>query len=370
MEKVEAIGLRPRVRTGLPATADRTEDVLAEVEQRIGSFFDAALVRAAQHPPRYRELWQELRASAAGGKRLRPRLVVSASLHLGDAPREPVVDLATAVELLHTAFLLHDDIIDGDIRRRGALNPVGAFAAAARKAGLAEPASQRWGQSAAILGGDLLLSAALRLTAGLDLDAARRDRLVELVDESIFHAAAGELADVAYASGLETPTPEDIRSMMIDKTAHYSLELPLRAGAILAGAPDELGDRLDEIGRSLGIVFQMQDDLLGVFGLPAETGKSTLTDLREGKQTMLIAFARGTAEWGAVDEFFGHDALDEPSAQRLRNALEASGARQRFEDEIRRERDRALRLIREADLPFALTNLLKAEAGLAAERRS
>ena len=158
--------------------------------------------------------------------------------------------------------------------------------------------------------------------------------------------------------------------MMVDKTAHYSLELPLRAGAVLAGASEELGDHLGSIGRSLGIVFQMQDDLLGVFGVSAETGKSTSNDLREGKQTMLVAFARGTQAWADVEEFFGHDALDEPSAQRLRDALETSGARQRFEDEIHRERDRALDLIREADLPSALTHLLEVEADLAAERRA
>ncbi len=352
-------------------TASREADAtLVQVERRIDRFFDAALERATRHSPHYRDLWRELRSSAAGGKRLRPRLVVSACLHLGGAPVEPVIDLATAVELLHTALLLHDDVIDGDIERRGTLNVVGAFGAAARRAGLAEPAAHRWGQSAAILAGDLLLTAAVRLAAGVDLDAARRDQLVELVDESIFRAAAGELADVAYAAGLGTPTAEEIRDMMVDKTAHYSLELPLRAGAILAGASDELGDRMGSIGRSLGIVFQMQDDLLGVFGLSAETGKSTLNDLREGKQTMLVAFARGTEAWAEVEEFFGHDGLDEPSAQRLRDALETSGARQRFEDEIRRQRDRALDLIKESGLPAALMNLLEVEAGLAAGRRA
>lgn len=333
-------------------------------------FFDTALERATRHSPHYQDLWRELRSSAAGGKRLRPRLAVSACLHLGGAPIEPVIELATAVELLHTALLLHDDVIDGDIERRGTLNIVGAFRAAAHRAGLTEPAAQRWGQSAAILAGDLLLTAAVRLTAGLDLDAGRRNQLVELIDESIFRAAAGELADVAYAASLGTPTADEIRDMMVDKTAHYSLELPLRAGAILAGASDELGNRLGAIGRSLGMVFQMQDDLLGVFGVSAETGKSTSNDLREGKQTMLVAFARGTQAWAEVEELFGRDTLDEPSAQRLRDALQASGARQRFEDEIRRERDRALALIQDAGLPHALTHLLEVEADLAAKRRA
>ena len=344
--------------------------VLDEVEQRLARFFDTAAERAAKHSPHFRELWSEMRTAATGGKRLRPRLVIMTGLHLGGGSVGPIIELATAVELLHTALLLHDDVIDGDLERRGAPNLVGAFTAAAGHAGLGAPVAARWGQSAAILAGDLLLASAVRLTAGLGIDAQRRDRLVDLVDESIFRAAAGELADVAYASGLGTPSPHEIRAMMADKTAHYSVELPLHAGAILAGAADAVVDQLTSIGRSLGIVFQMRDDLLGVFGEPEVTGKSALNDLREGKQTMLVAFARGTTAWAEAEPWFGLGCVDETSAQRLRDALEASGARARFEDEMREELDGALQQIRTADIPQALADLLVAEAELAAERRA
>lgn len=345
-------------------------EVLAEVELSLDRFFDGALPRAAAHSPHYVELWRELRIAATGGKRLRPRLVVSASLLLGDAPHQSVVQLATAIELLHTALLLHDDVIDGDLERRGTQNLLGSFAADASRRGLDESASRRWGESAAILAGDLLLTAAVRMTATLDLERERRERLVELVDESIFRAAAGELADVAYASGLDVPTEVDIRAMMADKTAHYSLELPLRAAAILAGAPDGVGEQLGAIGRSIGIVFQMRDDLLGVFGTSEQTGKSTSNDLREGKQTMLVALARGSAEWSRSAELFGSPDLDDASAQLLRDALERSGARERFETAIRDERDTVRRLIATAELPRELAETLESEAGLAAERHA
>lgn len=348
-----------------PVEADVALD---QVERRLRAYFDRSTERAARHSPHYRELWRELRGAASGGKRLRPRLVLSSYLHLGGGPLEPAIEMATAIELLHTALLLHDDVIDGDLERRGSPNIVGAFAAATARAGLAEAESRRWGESAAILGGDLLLAAAVRLTAGLDLERDRRGRLMELLDESIFRAAAGELADVAYASGIGTPTAADIRDVMADKTAHYSLELPLRAGAILAGASEDLGEGLGAIGSLLGIVFQMRDDLLGVFGDSAETGKSTSSDLREGKQTMLIAYARGSSTWASTAELFGSPSLAEPEAQRLRRALEGSGARARLETEIRRERDVVVGMIREAGLPAALTELLVWEANDAAER--
>lgn len=341
---------------------------LDQIELRIGAYFDRSSERAAGHSPQYRELWHRLRNATSGGKRLRPRLLLTTYLHLGGCPLEPAVEMATATELLHTALLLHDDVIDGDLKRRGAPNLVGAFAEAAIRTGLPQPTSRRWGESAAILGGDLLLTSVVRLTASLDVAHDRRERLMELLDESIFRAAAGELADVAYASGIGTPTAADIRKMMADKTAHYSLELPLRAGAILASDSRELEERLGAIGSSLGIVFQMRDDLLGVFGDPAATGKSASNDLREGKQTLLISYAQSSSTWANMSDMFGNPSLADAEAQRLREALEKSGARARMEEEIRHERDCAIGLIREAGLPIALTDLLVRQAHDAAER--
>ncbi len=343
---------------------------LAETERRLDAFFAEQVARAGRHAGPYPALWQALQAAAHGGKRLRPRLLLGAFLHLGGTRLEPAIDLAVAVELLHTALLVHDDVIDGDAQRRGAPNVVGTFAAAGAAGGLGPERARRWGEHAALLAGDLMLTSALRIAARLDVDEPRRRRLVDLVDESVFRAAAGELADVAYAAGLATPTPAEIRGTMADKTAHYSLELPLRGAAILAGSPDPVADRLGAIGRSLGTVFQMRDDLLGVFGQAAETGKSASNDLREGKQTLLVAAARGTAPWRAVEHLFGQPDLDDEGADLLRAALEACGARHRAERALHRERDTTLALVDLAGLPTGLSLLLAHEAERAAERRS
>jgi geranylgeranyl diphosphate synthase type II len=343
---------------------------LAETERRLDRFFDEQEARAAGRPGPYTELWRALRTATRGGKRLRPRLLLGAFLHLGGTRLDPAIELAVATELLHTALLVHDDVIDGDVARRGVPNVVGTFAQAGSAGGLGATPARRWGEQAALLAGDLMLTSALRIAARLDVPPARRAELVDLVDESVFRAAAGELADVAYAAGLLVPTPAQIRDVMADKTAHYSLELPLRGAAVLAGAPAVVAARLGAIGRSLGVVFQMRDDLLGVFGRTQETGKSASGDLREGKQTLLVAAARGTAPWRAVEHLFGQPGLDDDGAARLRTALEASGARRRAERELHAERDTALGLIARAGLPPALADLLSLEALRAAERPS
>ncbi len=348
----------------------RAAAALGQVELRIDEFVSAASARAARHSPHYGELWHAVRIAVRGGKRVRPRLLLTSYAQLCGRDDDAAVQLAVAIELLHTALILHDDVIDGDVERRGAPNLAGTFSAAARAAGIGEKQAGRWGDTAGILAGDLLLTGALRLGVLPGLDRARSDRIAQLLDESIFRAAAGELADVAYASRLSTPSVGDIREMMADKTAHYSLELPLRAAAVLGDAPAELEEHLGAIGRSLGILFQMQDDLLGVFGRPAETGKSATGDLREGKQTLLVAFARDTPAWLATADAFGDAHLDEAGADRLRAALEASGARATFEAEIRREHAHALRLVSEAQLPPGLEAALLDTADQVMERRA
>lgn len=348
----------------------RTAAALGDVETRLHDVVTRGSARATRHSPHYAELWQSIRTAVSGGKRVRPRLLLETFTRLTAADDESATQLAVAIELLHTALLVHDDIIDDDLERRGAPNVVGAFRAAGRAAGLTPPQVQRWGETAGILAGDLLLMAALRTGVLADLDRRRAERIAELLDESIFRAAAGELADVAYASGLTTPSVGDIRDMMADKTAHYSLELPLRAAAVLADVGSEIEERLGAIGRSLGILFQMQDDLLGVFGDSDATGKSTSGDLREGKQTLLVAFARDSQVWKSASAGFGDPALDEAGAALLREALESSGARTSFEAEIRRERDHVVQLITTAGLPHELEQVLCRSADLAMERQS
>jgi geranylgeranyl diphosphate synthase type II len=119
------------------------------------------------------------------------------------------------------------------------------------------------------------------------------------------------------------------------KTSAYSFALPLQAGAVLAGADDATVATLGEAGRVAGIAFQLVDDLLGVFGDPARTGKSATSDLRTRKQTPLLTHARSTAEWEQVRAHVGRD-LTADELDEVRRLLTASGSR-RFVEELARE---------------------------------
>ncbi|MEO7006657.1 MAG: polyprenyl synthetase family protein [Terrimesophilobacter sp.] len=304
------------------------------VAHHIADFFDAKESLARRYGRQYARLWAAARRSSEGGKRFRPALVVNTYLALGGTRDEDVILVATAFELLHTAFLLHDDVIDGDTVRRGRPNLVGTFSANASGRGVSAASAATWGQSSAILAGDLLIHAAQAQIARLNTDASTRSTLVDLFEECIFVTAAGELADVAFSTTVELPVLSEVLSMTQWKTAHYSFQAPLRAGAILAGAGEETLAALGEYGRDIGIAFQLRDDILGVFGPEHVTGKSATSDLREGKITPLMCYGSQRDDSGELRQILAHENVTESDAHRIRQILEATGARKFIESLI------------------------------------
>ncbi|NUU08559.1 polyprenyl synthetase family protein [Leifsonia sp. C5G2] len=336
------------------------EQPLAMVESSLETFFADRVARAASHGPSYSRLWECAREAFRGGKRIRPRLLLTAYRGFGGEDHAPAVSLACAYELLHTAFLLHDDVIDGDTVRRGRPNVVGVFRRDAIDRGSAARSAHRWGEVGAILAGDLLLQAATSKLARAEVDAPLRERLLDILDEGVFVTAAGELTDVAFSERIppRTPALEDVLAMTESKTAAYSVSGPLTSGALLAGAGEEALVALAEFGRLVGIAFQLGDDLLGVFGSEDATGKSIFSDLREQKETSRIAFARGTPRWAEIAPSLGRPDLAAPEAERVAGALEECGARRFVEGLLRDHVDRAVAMLGTPSIPPGLAGSL------------
>lgn len=275
-------------------------------------------------------LWDVLHGLTDGGKRFRPLLLLRLHEALGGPERRAALAVAEAVELLHTAFVVHDDVIDGDLVRRGRPNVTGTFTARATTAGAPPDRARHYGEAAGILAGDLALAGAVREVA---LCGARPDlvvRLLDLLEDVLHRSAAGELADVRVSLAGDASVEEtlDIAGW---KTAAYSFELPMQAAAILADADDDVVRALGEAGRCLGLAFQLRDDLDGVFGTAEQTGKDPLCDLREGKCTALVAFARSSRLWEELSRYVGDADLTEEGAARAREILVACGARSAVE---------------------------------------
>lgn len=328
----------------------------------------AALLAPAEDA--YRTLWDEMRAAAAGGKGARPRLVTRTYEALGGTDLALAAHIGDAVELLHAAFVMHDDVIDHDSTRRGRLNVNGAFEKNALHSGATPDTAANLGAAAGILAGDLALVGTITAVARTPAPAHVVAALLDLFEEAVRTTAAGELADVELSLGVGHPTLADVLTMEERKTAVYSFVLPMQAAALLVD--DEHASAalplLDQLGRHLGVAFQLQDDLLGTFGDPARTGKSNLTDLREGKLTPLIAHARGTDVWPGIAPHHGNPDLTDEDAAHARAQLEACGSRTFVETLAFDHLAAARALGHAAGLPRELVDWLSALPALAADQ--
>lgn len=299
---------------------------LGRVDEILERFFSLMRGRAFGVSEQYEALWATLASNTMGGKRFRPRLVLSAHAGCGGVRDDAAAHVAAAFELLHTALIVHDDVIDRDFTRRGIPNVSGSYRDRAATAGIPIPVAEHRGMSTAIIAGDLALFNAYRLVDRSGVDGELRTRLLDLMDEALFASAAGELLDVEFSVSRAIPAVEQIVEMERLKTAAYTFEAPLKAGAALAGAPEELLTLLGDFGRDVGIAYQATDDLLGLFGDERQTGKSVLGDLREGKSTVPIAFAATTELWPEIAPFVGKPDLTAAEAAGARELLVACGA--------------------------------------------
>lgn len=288
--------------------------------------------RASELGPAFGALGDAITRAAHGGKLLRPALVTASfdAFRTDDANASAALSVAAAFELLHTAFVVHDDVIDHDIMRRGVPNIGGEFRLRAQDRGAGPADAALLGDAAAILAGDILLHEAFRLIAMAHTDDATRDRLLTLLDDAILVSAAGELADVENSVAARHPSRGATIDTAFNKTAVYSFRAPLQAGAVLGGAGAEALRVLGEAGGRLGLAFQLVDDLIGAFGTTEQTGRDTGPDLRENKRTPLVALARESATGARIDEALSLARTGPVAVREAQQVLESSGARKRM----------------------------------------
>ncbi|WP_341933789.1 polyprenyl synthetase family protein [Microbacterium sp. LWO14-1.2] len=330
------------------------EDMGTRIEEALRRRFVHHSAAAEAYGSEFAALWRAAADHSLGGKLVRPRLLLDIHHALtpgdvGSATLTPAaVEVAAHIELLHYAFLLHDDVIDGDLTRRKRPNLIGALAAGTPAA--TEEDALHWARSSAILMGDLLLTAAVMGFARADVPADVRSRLLDLVEETIVETVAGEHTDVALSHGIIAPDLTTILSMSVYKTATYSFSLPLRAAALLSGSSVSAERTLTSVGRHIGLAYQLQDDLLCVFGDHRAHGKDAFSDLREGKETAIIAYARSTDAWDDIAPRFGSAELSMRDAEGLRDQLRACGAEAFVTDLVGDQLDAVHTLLADAQL--------------------
>lgn len=280
---------------------------------------------------------------AAGGKRMRPLMCITgwhAAVGNGVPPRA-LIRVAAALEMFHAFALIHDDVMDDSLIRRGQPTVHRALADQRIASGDSRESAERFGVGGAILAGDLVLTWSDELIHTAGLTPTELVGLLPLLHLMRTEIMYGQYLDLA-ATG--SPTDDLERSLKIAryKTSKYSIERPLHIGAVLAGADGELLDALTAYALPLGEAFQLRDDLLGTFGNPAETGKSRLDDLRDGKHTALVALALRNASGQSAEllhDLLGRGDLTDAQAEQIRAVLLETGAETGISDLITQRRD-------------------------------
>lgn len=262
-----------------------------------------------------------------GGKRLRPALIYYTYKAFGGQENDKVVTLSIFIELIQSFLLIHDDIMDHADLRRGGKTVHKIYESYANEKDYSEP--EHFGITMAILAGDLANQLAFELVSDSELE--NKDKLLKLLKlftSQLTGVVFGQVHDILLTYQ-DSYTQEDIFKVHHYKTAKYTYEIPVISGAILAGATQDEIDLLTEFSTHAGIAFQIFDDILGVFGNDENTGKPTLSDIKEGKKTLLTLKAHengDTKQKEILDKYLGKKDLKEEEAEEIREVMRNTGA--------------------------------------------
>ncbi|MEZ4254223.1 MAG: polyprenyl synthetase family protein [Polyangiales bacterium] len=295
------------------------------VEARLRGFLASKRAEAERTSPRALELVDAIGdLTLRGGKRLRPVVLEAAYRAVAKSPEPNLADDAgAALEMLQTYLLIHDDWMDLDDERRGGPS---VYAALRDRHG-----DEHLGASLAVLAGDLASAYASELITGAAFPA---ERLRAALDA--FWAIQRE---VVWGQQLDMIASEDVDRVYDLKTGSYTVRGPARLGALLANADEASLAVLERFAAPLGVAFQVRDELLGTFGDPSTTGKPAGNDLRAGKHTKVVAFAKralDATDFAPVTKVFGVNDATEADVATATRVLEDSGARAAVEAELGR----------------------------------
>jgi geranylgeranyl diphosphate synthase type I len=304
------------------------ESFRQRLDDRLSAWFSDKAQTIGQFAPEAEELLHTLSDLVlSGGKRLRPALVYYTYRGCGGTEDESVFPLALATEFLHTYLLVHDDIMDHAELRRGRPAAHVRFRDLHREQGWRGDA-EHYGKAVAILVGDLAhvyaLEAFSRAAAGSPHQAELARSFFALEEEVI----VGQHLEmrVALLKEVEERTLEEVLQL---KSGRYSVERPIQLGALQAGTPPDQLAALSRYGAAVGEAFQLQDDVLGMFGDPDKVGKPVGGDLIEGKLTFLAHYAlqmTAADERSLVEQALGNPDLSPEDIDRVCQVMRQCGA--------------------------------------------
>lgn len=272
-----------------------------------------------------------LKKFVLSGKTIRGSLLLEIATQLKINKPLSLLPLAAMVELVHSGLLIHDDIMDRDKNRRGMNTMHTVFTDTAIQQKYAKPS--HFGLSMAICAGDVAFFLGLAELSKVDLSAKTINKLQNYAMKEYVHVGFAQMKDVEFGHSNGQFLLDEIITVYLYKTARYTFSLPLVLAGISANLEQKSIDDLEQIGELIGVMFQIRDDYLGLFGNTSKTGKPIGTDVIENKKTIYRHFlfqqAILTSKHQDVSSLFGKEILSEKEISQLQKVIVELGIDQK-----------------------------------------
>jgi geranylgeranyl diphosphate synthase type I len=309
-----------------------SKEILADFKKKVDAEIEIYLDKAIKEAkPRDRVIADSLKyikkVILSGGKRLRPAFMYFGYLAVGGKETGKIIKTSVSIELIHTFLLVHDDIIDRDSKRHGLPTINNRYEKIARKIFFGKN-PEHFGNSMAIIIGDMIGALGNQVLFDSKFDSNLIMKALSKLQSIVSMTVIGETKDV-YIENLGKASEKEIMKMYEYKTAKYTVEGPLHLGAILGGADQKVLENMTSFSIPIGIAFQIQDDILGIFGDENKIGKPVGSDIKGGKQTILIAKARenGSREQKHIlKELLGKKDLNIQDINKVKKIIKETGS--------------------------------------------
>jgi len=305
---------------------DFTRQKKPVIDRALARFFDAKIRDYAETAFLARDVMTRLKKFSVLGKSIRGCLVMLSASMFGCGRESEALKAGMAVELVHSGFLVHDDIMDNDLTRRGQPTVFAQYIPSGKKIGFKNP--YMFGVSMGICAGDLAYFLAEGLLQDLAIEPVRKDLLIAKFNDEITKVGLAQMDDVYWGPMKNSPPIRRIERIYSFKTSRYTFSLPLMMGAVIAGRPLEVQKLVEEIGEGIGLLFQLRDDTIGLLSSTGDIGKPAGSDVRENKKTLIRHYLyrkAGRQEKKKLDELFGKQDLSAADLALIRGIWEDSG---------------------------------------------
>lgn len=287
-------------------------------------------------------------------------VALSHSLFSGSAARERdtqhftnvIIKTGAVLELLQSGLLVHDDIMDRDKKRRGDDTLFFQYVTYAKKHHLKD--SYHTGEALGICAGDLLFFLAFHLLNELQSGHFYNPEIALLCSREMCRVATAQMSDIYLGTNSQVPPVQDVLELYLNKTGRYTFSLPLKMGALLAGAGQKECEVLEKLGEHLGVIFQIKDDEINLYGSEEVTGKSVGSDIKEGKKTLYISLLFETTKRDEKDHLLslvGNPGLSLKDFHYIKQLIDEHGIKSRIENIVKDVNEKVIVIIKSMNPP-------------------